>query len=276
MANDEIISIVINCDSRPGFLEDNTDANVMLSGTRSTDFFLHGVINKKLFFRDYNTEVILFIDHHEALPNKESISLMLETGVIDVVCYSRHREYYRDQILSKWNDYNYLQALFLARGKYIAHFDQDSACFRRNDCKIIDEWKKQVNDNVFDFISYPSKFSPNPDTGDWDYWWASTRFFFCKSATIQYDEIIKCLRDSSYLYGKYGNKYRLCPWLEHVLGIISGNGKVYYPPMDLNNYAVFSWGNYKKGTLEMLNMDSDKALEFIRNKGISYPNDVRI
>lgn len=271
-----MISIVINCDTRAGSEENESHQNVMMNGTRSYDFLCDGIINKHTFFRDYPHELILFIDKHLDIP--PNLSEKWNSIPNLTVCQSKHREFFdTSTFFPKWNDINFLQALYLARGEYIAHFDGDTNAYRQDSCKIIDEMIKLLDQ--YSYISYPSRWSPAPDCNagnEWDYWWASTRFFFCKRSALNFTEIEKCLRDSNYLYTQYGEKRRKCPWLEHILGIIAGEGKVYYPPIDLDNYAIFSWSSYKKGVLQHLNSLSytDVRNFIIDRGGIQYPNDI--
>ena len=267
------ISVAINCDSRQGSNEQSSTQDIMLKGTRSFDFLWEGVLNKMKFFEGYDYEIILFVDKHLDIPTE----LYEKWNTLEnlTICISKHREYLDDySYYPKWNDHNFLQALYLARGQYIVHLDGDMNLFRQDECKIVDEMISLLD--RYSYISYPSPWSPNPDCGDWDYWWASTRFFLCERKTLDFTEIEKCLRDSGYLYGVYGQKKRACPWLEHVLGIIAGNGNVFYPPLDLDNYAIFAWSRYIRGTLEKLNnMCYDDVRQFILDRGgIMYPNDV--
>jgi len=268
-----VISVVINVDTRP-----NKDTQGrMLDGVCSYDFLYEGVVNKVNFFREYPIEVILFVDVHQEVPMEIQEAWKAIPNL--TVCMSRHREYFDDQLYSKWNDHNFLQALYLARGYYAVHFDGDTNAFRSDECKIIDEMMRIIDSNEYTYVSYPSHWSPDPvfnKTNEWDYWWASTRFFFCRRSALDFTEIEKCLRDSGYLYGKYGDKNKKCPWLEHVLGIIAGPGRVLYPPIDLDNYAIFSWNRYLQGTLKDLNEKLyNETRKFILSRGgISYPNDV--
>jgi len=273
-----MISIVINVDTRKGVDQDESTEGLMMNGTRSYDFLYEGILNKIKFFRGHPIEVILFVDRHQDVP----IELFEKWKEIPnlTLCINEHREYFDDHIyFPKFNDMSFLQALYLARGKYITHFDGDMNAFRNDECRIIDKMMRIVDSSEYTYISYPSHWTPGPvfnKGNEWDYWWASTRFFFCKRSALNFTEIEKCLRDSSYLYGTYGEKNKRCPWLEHVLGIIAGPGKVYYPPIDLENYAIFSWNNYIKGTLKGLNEKSyNDVKRFIQNKGgISYPCDL--
>ncbi len=274
--SDNVISVIINVDSRSGSDEDTSDQSVMNKGTRSFDYLWDGVLNKIKFFRDYEHEVILYVDRHLNIPTE----LYEKWSAIDnlTVCISKHREYFDDNIyLGKWNDFNILQALYLARGRYLVHFDQDVSAFRDDNCDIIDRMKRLTD--TYDYISYPSRYTPDPifnSGGEWDYFRASSRFYFCKRSTIDFTEIEKCLRSNEYLYGKYGEKHFQCSWLEHVQGILAGPGKVLYPPMDVDNYAIFSWSSYKRGILQHLNSLPYKEINsFITNKGgISYPCDL--
>ena len=270
---DNVISIVINLDTRPGIFDEFTTAEVMLKGTRSIDFLTDGVRNKSKFFDGYEKEVVLFVDTHEMLP---PTTMKEMSDIADVVVISRHAEYYNVcDLYPKHNDIRYLQALFMARGKYIAHFDADTAAFC-NDKSVISDWIRDVDCGKYDYISYPSHWSPvaidDPDFSD--YMWASTRFFFCRRDILKFDEIIRCLSDNVYLYEKYPAK-RHCPWLEHILGLMSSREKVFYPKIEPNRYLIFSWNGYRRGRLaEMNSWEYSQVQSFLMGKGINYPNDV--
>ena len=272
------ISIVINLDTREGFNETTTasQANV-IGGTKSIDFFAEGVKNKQAFFKGYDIETTVFVDIHNEIPRE--IEDTLRSLEIDNLVLSKHNEtFIEGPFFPKWLDLNILNALIMARGKYVAHFDQDMATFR-NDDTVIKEWIQWIDSDTYEYISYPSRYSPCPvHDPDFNYNWASTRFFFCKRETLNnYTEILKCLRSSEYLYGKYGEKKRKCPWLEHILGIIATPGKVFYPPMQPDRYMIFSWGLYHMGILPVLNnMPYENVVEYVRKcGGIGYPCDVR-
>jgi len=219
-----MISIAINLDSRPGFMEQSMAQGTMLNGTRSLDFFTEGVINKVKFFEGHEIETTVFIDVHDPLP-KETQDWLLEQqagGIIDNLVFNRHTEKYLGQFEPKWNDFNFLNAMVLTRGDYLVHFDGDMNAFI-NDKNVIKEWLQWLDEDRFDYISYPSQYSPLPATdGRYkSYTWASTRFFLCKRKIIDYTEIVKCLRDMDYLYGKYGAEGEpKNPWLEHILGLL--------------------------------------------------------
>ena len=261
-----MISLVINVDTRP----EKDSQGRMLDGVRSRDFLTDGVINKKNFFRDSVIETIVYVDEHE------DHDLQIPG---DTVVFSKHREYFgTEHYFPKFNDMNFLQALMLARGEYIVHFDGDMAAFRQPNAPVIKEWLDLLKARVYDYICYPSWWSPVAVTDPtFDYAWASTRFFICRRETLDYTEIVKCLQSDEYLYGKYGDRQRRCPWLEHVLGLIAGQGKVWYPPMDFNRYMIFSWSKYINGTLARLNGGSyEDALAYVKQAGgITYPCDVR-
>lgn len=277
-----MISIVINLDTRPGFMEQESEDTKMFSGTRSYDFISPGIINKWQFLKDAGVpdneiEVIAYIDIHEEVP-KELTEKLLSDKRINVVVFRRHEERYDGSFWPKWNDANYMNALVLARGDYIMHFDGDMAAFM-NDANVLKEWKQMLDSKQYDYISYNSPYSPNavndPDFSD--YMWASTRFFFCRKDIFDYTEIMKCLRDNDYMYSKYGEKKRKCPWLEHVLGIRAGLGRVYYPPMAMDRFLIFTWGAYKRGVYEkLMNGTYPQMLEYVRQcGGVCYPIDVK-
>ena len=171
---------------------------------------------------------------------------------------------------------NFLNAMVLARGDYLVHFDGDMSAFIK-DKNVVNEWLQWLDDGKYDYISYPSQFSPLPanDGRYKSYTWASTRFFITKRKNIDYTEIIKCLQDSDYLYGKYGTEGEpKNPWLEHILGLMArGQDRVFYPPIQPERYLVFSWAKYCSGVLSQLReWPYEKVVEYVGH--ISYPCDV--
>lgn len=276
------ISVVVNLDTRPGILNDSAVNGEMLHGIRSTDFIFEGAMNKVNFFKGHEVELILYIDHHISLPQEELMRLLkwVDEGYVSSLIFSKHKEWYKNSpFFPKWNDLNFLNAIIQARGEYIAHFDGDMAAFINNP-DTVNGWLKQLDNKEYDYISYPSHWSPNAtsDPSFSDYQWASTRFFLTQHDTIQYDESLKCLCDSNYMYAKYGEKKRKCTWLEHVLGIIAGNGRVWYPPIKMDDYMIFSWSKYTKGTFSrLMNMPyNDVKNKILRSGGIQYPCDCRL
>ena len=161
----------------------------------------------------------------------------------------------------------------IASGDIIAHFDQDTAAFTSGKKPI--EYLIGLLD-TYDYVSYPSYWSPLPITDDsFDHVWASTRFFMCKRETVDFDELKKCF-DYDYWTTNYPVN-RKCSWMEHWLGSISkykGKG-VYYPPMNIDSYCIFSWANYKQGILKQLNdMPYSEIRNWLNSHPIQYPNDV--
>jgi hypothetical protein len=277
------ISLVVNVDTREGWDANETVQDKMFNGTRSYDFIFAGVENKiKAFTLDgYELETTLFIDIHNSLPNDCIVKLneWVAQGKISNLILNRNKKYYNKlDVFQKFNDLNYLNAIVLSRGEYVIHCDGDMAAFV-NDKNVLKEWIDLIDSEKYDYICYPSRYSPAPivDPDFPDYWWASTRFFICRKSILDYSEILKCLCDSEYLYGKYGDKKRRCPWIEHVLGIIAGKDKVFYPKMDYNKCLIFSWSKYTKGTLDRLNNSPYlEVVNFVSQRGgIQYPCDVR-
>lgn len=259
-----MISIVINADTRKE--KDTNDG--LFSGAVNLDFLTDGVFNKIRLMEGFEIEVIIFIDEHILVPEE---TLKYIRTICDTVVVRKHTNE------NKFNDGNYCSALSLARGEIIMHFDQDMAAFTsstdhiHNLIKLLDQ---------YDYVSYPSYWSPNPthDT-NYDYYWCSTRFFMCKRETLDITEIKKCLADSDYLYGKYPASVKN-PWTEHIISLISkytGKG-VYYPPVDLDNYAIFCWGNYERWTLRRLNeLPYNEVKQFIEHHGgLHYPCDLTL
>jgi hypothetical protein len=153
--------------------------------------------------------------------------------------------------------------------------DADTAAFI-NDPDVIYDWLDSIEDGKYEYISYPSRWSPvaidDPDFSD--YIWASTRFFICKRDSIKFDQVLHYLTNIEELYQKYPAKRR-CPWLEHILGLMSSREKVFYPPIEENKCLIFSWNGYRKGRLtEMNSWSYEEVKSFVMNRGIQYPNDI--
>lgn len=263
------ISVVINADTRP----QNDSEGEMGKGVVNLDFLVHGVVNKINFFVGFDIEVILFVDVHEPL---HPMTIAELHRICDTVVLRKHRPWGSENCAEKHNDYNYLHALSLARGEYVAHFDMDMAAFTRDEQPILQmlEWLEK-----YAFVCYPSEHSPAPCHDDsFDYWWASTRFFICKREQLNIGGIAHCLHNKMYFDNWYKSKKDL-HWMEHIIGRMvkfHNMYPVFYPPFDLTNYAIWSWKSYINGTLPKLNrMQYDKVGEYINEcNGIFYPCDL--
>lgn len=266
------ISCVINVDTRP----ENDTNKEMFKGVVSRDFLYDGVANKRKLFEGFDAEFIVFVDEHEPLTEKQLADLK---EVSDTLVIRKHNKGFEDQEnFNAFNDLNYLQALFQARGKYIFHFDGDVAAFSSSPY-CIQEYIDLLE--IYDYVSYPSQWSPYPTHDDSfeNKYWVSTRFFCCKRSTIDFSEVLKCQLDYDYWKTTYPVP-RLCHWTEHILSSIAHNkGKgVYYPPMDYDKIILFTWENYHKYTLQRLNSQTfDDVKAWVLNKGgVFYPNNLKI
>lgn len=253
-------SLVINCDTR----DENLNENGLSKGVVSPDFLVDGVRNKQLFLKDCDFETIVFIDKHNDIP-QQTLDYLHET--CDTVVVRKHTHE------NSFNDYNYLSALQMARGKYVIHCDQDTACFTSSVEPItrMASWLEKVK-----FVSYPSYWSPNAvtDPSFEGRMWASTRFFMCKRETLRFDVLRACIDEPNWAYQTFGDVARRCNWLEHFLTLTNGNS-VFYPPMDIDNYCIFSWASYSEWTLRRLNEYSyEQIREWLNTHPINYPNDV--
>lgn len=265
------ISICINVDTR----HEREQNQEMFRGVVSRDFLYEGVINKKNLFKGFNTEVILFIDEHEPLDEKMIANVR---EVADVLVIRKHNKKFEDnENFPAFNDINYLNCLSLARGRYIFHFDGDVAAFTNSPEHI----QKHIDLlEQYDYVSYPSMWSPDPidDSSFGGKYWCSTRFFCCKRRTLDFSEILKCQLDYDYWKETYPVP-RLCHWVEHLLSSIShtkGKG-VYYPPIDFDNFILFTWENYHKYTLQRLNNQTfEEVRDWVKSKHYHYPCNLTI
>lgn len=259
-----LISLVINTDSR----SQNDLADTMFNGTVNLDYLTDGVRNKQLFLKGFDFETIVFIDKHNEIPQ---ITLDYLREVCDVLVIRKHTSE------TNFNDKNYIEALNMARGKYVMHFDQDTNAFTSSMQPIQD----MINGlEVYDYISYPSHWSPLPVHDEsFDHVWASTRFFMCKRETLDFTELRWMMEDYDRCYEKYPIN-RKCFWLEHWLGQLAkykGKG-IIYPPINLETHAIFTWKTYEQWTLRRLNeLSYEEIKQFINSKGgIQYPVDVSV
>lgn len=251
------ISLLINADTR----KENFSASEMSKGVVSRDFLIDGIKQKQAFLKGFDFETILFIDKHENISEDDLKELY---SICDTVTIRKHTHE------PNFNDWTYISTLALARGEYIMHFDQDCNAFTSGKgaveelFNLLDAWK---------YVSYPSMFAPNAvNDPSFDYRWASTRFFICKRETLNFTEMIQCQNSYEYVSKKY-NPSRMCHWLEHILGLIS-DSSVYYPPIDYDKLAIFSWASYEPWLLRRLNLYSyEEIKKWLSVRQLNFPND---
>ena len=266
-----LISCVINLDTRP----ENSVNQEMFRGVVDREFLYDGIINKRNFFKGFDAEFIAYVDEHEPLTTTEILGLK---EVSDTLIIRKHNKSFEDQSeVPFFNDLNYLSALFQCRGKYVFHFDGDEAAFTSSQQPILDILASL---EAVDYVSYPWYQSPYPahDDSFEGKFFASTRFFACKRETLNFSELLKCQLDYDYWKTTYPVP-RLCHWLEHLLSSIAWNkGKgVIYPPMDLENYAIFTWQTYEKYTYRKLNnLPYEEVKNWINQRQIHYPNNLSV
>lgn len=260
------VSLVITGDTRRGSAGDETHIGAFgddqLHGCRSFDFLTHGVMAAQKFFEGYDVETILCVDQHEEIPLEvrdkwETAKLTNQLHQLHVAPFDRSQYRFNDQI--------YLSALRKATNDIVVKMDQDTALFRRPDCNIVDQYLRWL-DEGYAYICQPH------NGGDM-MWHASTRFFICKRETLDFAEIERCL-DQNYVNRKYGPEW-WCPCTEHILGMLSGKGSVLYPPLEPDNYLIWSWVKYYKGLLPKLNaMPYEQVRDYILDCGLHGPMDV--
>ena len=254
-----MISVVINTDTRVGFDQPSISVgefeNGQPNGARSIDFLTEGIKNKMNFLRGQEAQCILYIDEHLPIPDglfMDIVDLVHSYGNnSQVICHPNNRTIYR------WNDHIYINALKLAEGDYVVHFDGDGNAFRSDESNIIEQYFDWLN-NGYKYICQPI----HPlQTEKWYH--ASTQFFICKRETLDFKEIEMNLYSSS-----VNGKYVAC--LEHLLGALAGDGTVLYPPRNLDEYMIFCWRKYESGLLKKLNeMPYQEVKDFILKCGLT-------
>lgn len=269
-----MISVVVNLDSRAGVGNQVSTFTGHNDGARSWDFFTDGLVNKRRFFDGFDIDVIAYIDETIRIPD-EVLNKVRELA--DCVVIRRHFDNYRNSTpFNLANDIRFMQALMMATGETIVHFDADCAAFAREK-SAVEGWLGWLDTHKF--VSYPSQWSPRPvdDASFGPHTWASTRAFACRRETLQFDEIERGLREPEWMWAKYGTPLRKLNWMEHTLARLNGDS-VTYPPRNDENLMLFCWSRYVAGTLARLNyMPYGEALAYVRQcGGIHYPNDVEI
>src|SRR3990167_1860336 len=246
------ITVCINADTRVGYLNPQSTVGDYgegsLQGVRSVDLLTEGVKNKMNYFRGYDCQCILCIDQHEELSAelyKEIQSIVEAYGNNSkLICKphnrTRHRLY----------DYITIEALKLADGDYVVHWDQDTNGIRTDESDIIEKYFKWL-DEGYKYICQPSPM-PSAEHG---MFWASTRFFICKKETLDLPMVEQNL--TTPFMGKH------TPCVEHILGALAGDGKVLYPPREDDSYLIWSWARYFQGTLKRIN-ENNQAQELKR------------
>ena len=289
------IGVVINADTRPGYLDAETYCSKIggmgANGARSVDFMVANVVNKIQFFRGYDIEVTLYIDFHTAL-NKQVVDIFgkfLNEGYVDNLIIAKHTDTFKGKKIRQWQDINYLHALTMSKSKYLVHFDADASAYRRDDCDIIERFKNWVDSGEYTYISYPTAFSPNegdvpgenayPNPGQEDrpdYLWASTRFFFTKREFLNYNKFVDLLDDNYWKEAHDGKVYRYPNVTEQILGFMAGSGGVMYAPKNVQEYMIFCWHTYHQGTIDKLApLDYDSVLKYVEETGgVCPPCDV--
>jgi len=251
------ISVIINCDTR----SQKDEQTGLFGGVVNLDFLSDGIFNKKKFFDGFDIEVIVFIDEHNPVDEK---TLSYLRTICDTVVVRKHTHE------NGFNDYNYLSALSLARGNYIAHFDQDTAAFTFSPepvqelINLLEQYK---------FVSYPSYWSPNAvhDPSFGGRMWASTRFFMCKRETLKFDVLRNCIDEPEWAYKTFGDVPRRCNWLEHFLTLTNDNS-VYYPPIQTEKLSIFTWEKYETYTLKRMNeLPYEEIYKWHNTHPIFYP-----
>jgi hypothetical protein len=254
-----MISVVINCDNRSGYLTSSAGSDYgkySLQGVRSVDFLTHGVRQKINYFRGHDIQCILYIDKHDNLDSHLFYGIeemVLLCGNNSKVIFKEH-----ERTSYKWNDKIYIEALKLAEGDYVVHFDQDCNAYRTDESNVINQYFEWLE-------TYKYVCQPWDGIGD-EMFHASTRFFICKKETLE-----QAFREDLLTNPLRGSHN---PCLEFSLGLVAGKGSVLYPPRDDNNYLVFSWATYKSGTLKKLNnLPYGKVKEYILSCGLHGPMD---
>ncbi len=138
--------------------------------------------------------------------------------------------------------------------------DMDCAAFKKEGYDIVGWYINRLN-NRYKYICQPWD-----RVGD-DMWWASTRFFICKTASINLEWLTNNL--TTPVMGKH------TPCVEHLLGVYAGDGQVIYPPRDDENYIIFCWASYFSGLMKhLMEQPYEKTIKYLSDCGIYGTHDI--
>ncbi len=258
-----MISVVINADNREGYLNETSTVgdygSGSLQGVRSKDLLIDGLKNKLKFFEGYDIQCIFYLDVHEPLPSKlheEIKQIVFACGNDSKIVLNPH-----SKVKYKWNDWLYIDALKLADGDYVAHFDNDCCAYKKEGSDIVEQYFRWL-DNGYKYVCQSWD-----GIGD-EMYWASTRFFICKKETLDLS-LAEVLIYKNPLQGKNN------PCFESTIGLMAGEGNVLYPPRDDDNYIVFCWAKYFSGLMKTLNnLPYEDAVKYIKGCGLYGSHDV--
>jgi hypothetical protein len=253
------LSIVINCDTRPNAGDDfhciNNYGSGNLCGVHSLDFLTHGVIAKNRYLEGCNRETILCVDLHDPIPvhiKMEIDRLIIDGEINRIITWPHSKEKHR------WNDDIYVRSLreVSSDATHIAHWDGDCIGYKREGVNIVEKYLSHLA-NGYKYVCQQTPL----DNSVHGMFWASSRFFFCEKSTLDLDEVERCL-DDKYRSNKLPEWHLPC--MEHILGALSGEGSVLYPPSDDYNFCVWSWVHYYAGTIKKLNsMSYDEVKKYV-------------
>lgn len=258
-----MLGVLINGDTRPGVSDSETFVGRYgegsLQGARSYDFLIEGVEAWRRFFQGVDHEITVVVDEVEELPYE--IANQIPAGRILV-------KHFRKDI-PRFNDHLYLDSLEEMQGyEYIVHADFDAVGFRSKDSTIVDQYLHWLDSGQYKFVCQPTPLPYEEHQMDH----ASTRFFICRSENLDLHELRWLLNDHC-KEQRYPGIHLPC--LEHIIGAEAGRGSVYYPPLDLNDYVIFSWVKYYSGLLHGLNqLDYPDIKEYVERCGLHGAQDL--
>ncbi len=257
-----LISLIINADNRIGYLNEKSTVGDYgagsLQGVRSKDLLTFGIQNKINFFKGYDIQCVVYLDVHEPLPDE----LLKEISEIVEPCGNNSRVVLAPHSKDKyrWNDHLYINALKYAEGAYTCHMDMDCACFKKEDFNIVEGYINLLN-NGYKYICQPWD-----RIGD-EMWWASTRYFFCKTETLDLAWLENNL--TTPVMGKH------TPCVEHLLAVKEGDGKVLYPSREDDKYIIFCWASYFSGLMKyLMEQPYEKTIKYLQDCGLYGTHDI--
>lgn len=241
------VTQVILADTRPGWLSDSCFIGEYgkqnLEGCRSIDFMTDAVIAKKWFIESElvdDSRVSLLVDEHEPItPALDELAAKVG-DFVSVSNWNRsdHRWYDKIQIRA-------LRMGIETGADVIVKWDGDCIGYRREGFDFFAHALELMDKTGAAYICQSTPL--NPDEHGMKH--ASTRFFLCRAETLDLDKAEWLLDD---FQRAKTFPCRHLPCLEHILGAMAGD-RVCYPKSDYDNWVVWSWVKYFKGTIAKLN-----------------------
>jgi len=184
--------------------------SIVINLQSSNDNLVAVVKNKQSFFDGFKFETIVFIEEYQKKEIQQETLQELRQVCDRIILHKQSFKFDNIESFIRYKELNYANALQVARGDVIVHFGHIFV-YRRNRRSVerLLEYLLECS-----YVCYPfSEFG------------VSMEFFACWRNSVDYTEIMKCIKSEEYFhdkYSKFNHKYE--HKLSHILGSMSPRG----------------------------------------------------